>query len=92
MVTQTKGNNMKHTPEYKALVEIINCDIGDDVKYIQKVDSIALDAVVNYELVQDDLIEVCQEVVNSVMDNGQFIVSYKTIIKAKIAIKKAKGE
>lgn len=80
---------MKHTPEYKALVEIINCYIGDDVKHIQKVESIAFDAVENYELAQDELLkalERCYEVFS--MDEIDTALS----MQCGMAISKAKGE
>ena len=52
---------MKHTPEYLALRKIMNEDTGSCEKYVAKVDSIACDAVMNYEFRQDDLQDINEE-------------------------------
>lgn len=50
---------MTQTPEYKALRKIMNTTTGSCEKYVAKVDSLACDAVMNYEFKQDDLLEAC---------------------------------
>jgi len=48
-------NTKQLTPEYLDLMKIKNLNAGNCEKYVAKADSIACDAVMNYEFRQDDL-------------------------------------
>lgn len=87
---------MRKSPEYIALEKIkdMSCKLSNR-EYIGKVDSIACDATMNYEFVQDDLLRALERFLiaaKGTMNPTQANNFSGVFIEAETAIAKAKGE